>query len=38
MPFYASDRMRVPRLQMIRREWVPRETSPLWTELRTLTV
>ena len=34
MPFYAIDRMRVPLLHMVRREWVPRETSQLWTELR----
>jgi len=34
MPFYAADRMRVPLLHMIRREWVPRETSQLWSELR----
>ncbi|HYR28106.1 MAG TPA: hypothetical protein VEU30_06540 [Thermoanaerobaculia bacterium] len=34
MPFYAADRVRVPLLHMIRREWVPRETSTLWNELR----
>jgi dienelactone hydrolase len=34
MPFYAPDRVRVPVLHLIRREWVPRETSKLWTDLQ----
>lgn len=34
MPFYAPDRVRVPVLHLIRREWVPRETSTLWNDLR----
>lgn len=34
MPFYDPDRVRVPVLHMIRREWVPRETSALWAGMR----
>lgn len=34
MPFYAPERVRVPVLHMVRRDWVPRETSTLWSDLR----
>jgi len=34
MPYYEPDRVRVPVLHMVRREWVPRETSGLWTAMR----
>jgi dienelactone hydrolase len=34
MPAYDPDRVRVPVLHLIRREWVPRETSDLWTAMR----
>jgi hypothetical protein len=34
MPFYDPDRVRVPVLHMVRREWVPRETSGLWAAMR----
>jgi hypothetical protein len=30
MPYYDPERVRVPVLHMIRREWVPRETGELW--------
>ncbi|HEV8629458.1 MAG TPA: hypothetical protein VGV61_04005 [Thermoanaerobaculia bacterium] len=34
MPFYDPERVRVPALHMIRRQWVPRETADLWTAMR----
>jgi len=34
MPYYDPERVRVPVLHMVRREWVPRETADLWTAMR----
>ena len=34
MPYYDPERVRVPVLHMIRREWVPQETSDLWKAMR----
>lgn len=34
MPFVHPDRMRVPVVHLVRREWVPRETSKLWEQMR----
>lgn len=34
LPFYDPDAVRVPVLHLVRRDWVPQETSDLWSRLR----
>jgi dienelactone hydrolase len=34
LPFYDPDAVRVPVLHLVRRAWVPQETSDLWSRLR----
>jgi tetratricopeptide (TPR) repeat protein len=34
MPFFDPERVRVPVLHMVRREWVPNESDDLWQALR----
>lgn len=34
LPFYDPDAVRVPVLHLVRRDWVPQETSDLWNRMR----
>lgn len=34
LPFYDPDAVRVPVLHLVRRDWVPQETSDLWDRMR----